>query len=60
MFASQPIVYARYLVPQLLPDEVKRVLYLDQDMIVQQDIVGLWNVDLEGYPVGATREFSCL
>lgn len=55
---AQPVVYARYLIPRLLPENIKRAIYMDQDMIVQKDIGELWSTDLEGYPVAAAREFA--
>jgi lipopolysaccharide biosynthesis glycosyltransferase len=38
--------YYRLLLPDLLPDEVEKVLYLDADMIVRGDIEPLLSIDL--------------
>ncbi len=47
--------YNRFLIPKLKP-ELKRVLYLDVDIIVLGDISELYNQDLEGYMLGAIPE----
>lgn len=52
---SQPIVFARFMIPTLLPDTIDRVIYLDQDVIVLQDLAPLWDTDLEGKPLAAAR-----
>jgi lipopolysaccharide biosynthesis glycosyltransferase len=38
---------------KLAPTDCKRVLYLDSDTIVLQDVQQLWNVDLGDSPIGA-------
>jgi lipopolysaccharide biosynthesis glycosyltransferase len=50
------IVYARMLLPLLLPAEVERVIYLDCDMLVRAPIEELFAMDLGGQPVGAVRD----
>jgi lipopolysaccharide biosynthesis glycosyltransferase len=50
------IVYARMLLPQLLPAEVERVIYLDCDMMVRAPIEELFAMDLGGQPLGAVRD----
>ncbi len=45
-------IYARLFIPEIVP-ELKRILYLDVDMIVLRDIAELWHQDLEGYTIGA-------
>lgn len=52
---AKPIVFARYIIPSLLPESIERVIYLDQDVLVQKDLVDLWDLDMEGYPVAAAR-----
>lgn len=42
---DRPATYARLQLPEVLP-ELDRVLYLDSDLIVRQDIAELWNADL--------------
>ncbi len=45
--------YYRFLLPDLLPHEVKRVLYLDADVLVCEDLSELFAMDLEGCPLAA-------
>ncbi|KAG0498863.1 hypothetical protein HPP92_003554 [Vanilla planifolia] len=50
---DQPLNYARIYLADLLPLHVFRVIYLDSDVIVVDDIRALWGVDLEGRVVAA-------
>lgn len=45
--------YFRLDIPDLLKKSIKKVIYLDCDTIVNEDIANLWNVDLSQYYVGA-------
>ncbi len=47
---------ARLFVGRLLPEQVKRVLYLDCDTIVAHSLKKLWNYDLNGHVLGAVME----
>lgn len=47
--------YNRFLIPKLKP-ELKRILYLDVDIIVLGDISELYNQNLEGCMLGAIPE----
>lgn len=46
-------VYMRVFSPYVVDKEVKKIIYLDVDTIVQADISALWNVSLGDYTVGA-------
>jgi lipopolysaccharide biosynthesis glycosyltransferase len=48
--------YARLLLDEYLPPEIKRVAYLDIDIIVRGEIKELWNCDLLGKTIGAVRD----
>ncbi|PKA48600.1 putative galacturonosyltransferase-like 4 [Apostasia shenzhenica] len=50
---DQPLNYARIYLADILPPEVSRIIYLDSDVIVVDDIRSLWNVDLDEKVVGA-------
>ncbi len=50
-------VFSRYLIPQLKP-KLDKILYLDVDIIVQGDLVELYNEDFEGYHLGAVPAYS--
>ena len=43
---------------QLFPD-LKKVVFLDDDIVVQHDMSSLWNMDLGGNVVGAVLDSSC-
>ena len=46
----------RLFAPEVLPEEVKRALYLDCDTIVRGDIRGLYGTDLKGALAGMVME----
>ncbi|MBM6997256.1 glycosyltransferase family 8 protein [Paenibacillus sp. DXFW5] len=48
----------RLLAPILLPKDINKVLYLDCDVIVEDDISKLYAIDLEDYHLAATNELS--
>lgn len=50
-------VYYRFLIPQLFP-ELDKVLYLDGDVIVKDDIAKLFAIDLENYPLAMCEDFN--
>ena len=43
--------YYRLLAPKLLPANIDKVLYLDCDMIISNNITSLYNVNIDGYPI---------
>lgn len=45
--------YVRLLAEYFLPEHVKRLIYVDVDMIFLKDVNILWNVDLQGSVIGA-------
>ena len=46
-------IYHRYLLPELLPASVERVLYLDCDAFVRKDLSQLYHSDMAGNPIAA-------
>lgn len=50
------IVYARLVIDRLLPPDVRRILYLDCDMLVRDAIETLYEIDMRGFPVAAVRD----
>ena len=46
----------RLVIDKILPNNVKRVIYLDSDMIVNLDIKDLWQVELGNKPIAAIPE----
>lgn len=51
-----PIVLARLLLDKILPKSVKKIIYLDGDTIVRDNIEPLWNTDLKGKTIGMSIE----
>ena len=47
--------FGRFFIPELVPS-IKKVLYLDVDMIVKKDIKKLYDVDLDKYAFAAVAE----
>ncbi|CAK7332949.1 unnamed protein product [Dovyalis caffra] len=50
---DQPLNYARIYLADIIPDNVRRIIYLDSDLIVVDDIALLWSVDMEDKVVAA-------
>nr|WP_162623697.1 glycosyltransferase family 8 protein [Paracoccus saliphilus] len=50
--------YLRLIMPEILPAEVNRVLYLDIDMVVTQSLRPLWQSDLQGRPFAAVEDHN--
>ena len=58
-FVSGPIsrtAYFRLDIPDIVPADVERVIYLDCDLLVLDDIRLLWQTDLAGNPLGAAED----
>lgn len=48
--------YARLFLSSALPKELKRVLYLDCDILINHSIRELWNLDLHGKTIAALMD----
>src|ERR1700748_1184720 len=46
-------VYMRLFMPYIIPKEIKKILYMDVDMIILEDISNIWNIDISDYVLGA-------
>ncbi|GAB2179962.1 glycosyltransferase [Denitratisoma sp. agr-D3] len=55
---TSPLIYARLLLPRLLPASLERVLYLDSDTLVLGDIGALFRVDLADHPLAAVADVA--
>ena len=60
IFSKMPLIqkithaaYYRLLIPQILPDDICKALYLDCDLIVRHSLLPLWETDLNGYALAA-------
>ncbi|EJG1083039.1 glycosyltransferase family 8 protein [Vibrio parahaemolyticus] len=49
-------IYYRLLVAEVLPKELKKVLYCDCDILFRGSIEDLWAVDIESYGVAAVED----
>lgn len=49
--------FARCYLPEILPD-VSKVLYLDLDLWIEQDISELWNIDITNYAIAAAVDVN--
>jgi len=49
-------IFYRLLIPDVLPDRCSRVLYLDSDVVVDRDLLPLWESDFEGTAAQAVPE----
>jgi len=47
------VTYYRFAIHHLLDEDIHRVLYLDCDMVILDDIRDLWKTDIEGNTIGA-------
>lgn len=57
--AWNPIVLARLLLDELLPEDLHRIIYMDGDTIVRGNLTELWNTDMGDSSVGACMEPTC-
>lgn len=48
----------RLLIPNILPPDVTKVIYLDADTVINLDINEMWQIDLENYPIAAVTACS--
>ncbi|PXX89311.1 glycosyltransferase family 8 protein [Marinobacter vulgaris] len=51
-------VYQRILLSEYLPEDISRIIYLDSDLLVRDDLAKLATLDLEGLPLGAVEDLS--
>jgi lipopolysaccharide biosynthesis glycosyltransferase len=49
-------VYGRWFLPELLPAEYRRMIYIDADVLVLRDVSRLWDVELDGRPFAAAQD----
>ena len=59
------IIHMRMFIPYFIPAEYEKVIYMDVDMIVNDDISKLWETDMQDYTIAAVidvriREFGNL
>ncbi len=50
--------YYRLYISEVLPKNIQKALYLDSDLIVEQDLKELWNTDISKYVLGAIEDIE--
>lgn len=51
-------IYIRLFIPYFIPEQIKKVLYLDVDTIVLRDLSHLWEINLNNNIIGAVVDRS--
>jgi lipopolysaccharide biosynthesis glycosyltransferase len=54
-----PNIYCRLLIPHIVPKGITKVIYLDSDLILLEDISKLWNIDLQSNVISAVQDMGC-
>jgi lipopolysaccharide biosynthesis glycosyltransferase len=52
--------YYRILIPEIINKNINKILYLDGDMIVNGDLLPLWETDLNDYVIGASDDIVAI
>lgn len=50
--------YFRLLIPDVLPNNLTKILYLDSDIIVRKSLNHLWHTNIDAYPLAAVEDPS--
>ena len=50
--------YYRIIIPNILPFEIHKVLYLDCDLLINHNLAQLWDNDIESFAVGAVFDYK--
>lgn len=54
---SYPLnIYVRLFIPHFIPPSIEKVLYMDVDMIVEENISKLWKINLHGLAIAAVLD----
>jgi alpha-1,4-galacturonosyltransferase len=46
--------HLRFYLPEIFP-KLKKVVFLDDDIVVQKDLTGLWKIDMKGKVIGVVE-----
>ena len=52
--------YFRLALADILPNDIEKVIYLDIDLLVFDDIKKLWQIDLENLPLAAVPDYGIM
>ena len=50
--------YYRLLIADVIPNDIKKIIYLDGDIIVRHPLDKLWNTNLDNYAVGVVEDMG--
>lgn len=48
--------YYRLFLTEILPSTIKKIIYIDGDMIVRRSLMPLWNLDMQGKAIAAASD----
>lgn len=48
--------YYRALIPELISEQIEKIIYLDCDLLIKGDIAPLWEIDLKDRPMAAVPD----
>ena len=48
--------YLRIFIPELIPQEINKILYLDTDIIINRNIDNLYNTNIDSYALAAVED----
>ena len=51
-------IFHRLLIPQLLSEDIRKVIYLDCDLLVLTDISKLWEIEIKDFYLLAVQDFT--
>lgn len=46
----------RLTIPEIIPEDIEKVICLDADILVNIDITEMWKIDVDGYPLAACKD----
>jgi lipopolysaccharide biosynthesis glycosyltransferase len=49
-------IFAKLYLVELLPPEIKKIIFLDSDLLVLRDVMDLWFTDIQGKVMAATSD----
>ncbi|MBR1728008.1 MAG: hypothetical protein IJ728_00555 [Selenomonadaceae bacterium] len=48
----------RLFIPKIISEEVDKIIYFDNDVLINLDIINLWKIEIENYPIAAVSEIE--